>query len=102
MDDVIARIVEIERQCSEDIGQARLEYGKKIEAHKHALEEAKTRESARIISGENSRLTQAVKDAKERTEAGKASALQESETKLSDPALKEAIKKDIISILLAG
>ena len=53
MDDVITRIVEIEKQCSADVEQARLEYAKNIEAHKRVLEEAKSSERARIILSQN-------------------------------------------------
>lgn len=102
MNDVITRIVEIEKQCSADVEQARLEYGKNIEAHKRVLEEAKSSERSRIILAENTRLTQAVEDAKKRTEAALTEVLKEEERRLIDPALGEAIKKDVISILLAG
>jgi hypothetical protein len=102
MDEVITRIVEIEKQCSADVEQARLEYEKNVEAHKRVLEEKKTNERARIISIEKTRLTKAVEEAKEKTEAATAAVLKQSESRLHDPALSEAIKKDIISILLAS
>jgi len=102
MDDVITRIVEIERQCSADVEQARLEYGKTIEAHKRVLEEKKAKERARIISIENTRLTQAVEDAKTEIEAASAAIRRESESLLEDQLLKKAIKEDIISILLTN
>ncbi len=100
MDDVITRIVEIERQCSADVEEVQLEYGKSIEAHKRILEEKKTKERAQIISVENTRLTQAVEEAKRQTAAVSADLRRDSESRLQDPVLNEAIKEDIISILL--
>ena len=100
MDDVITRIVEIERQCSADVEQARLDYVKSIESHKLILEEKKTKERAKIISVENTRLTQAVEEAKNQTAAASAALKRDSESLLQDPVLNEEIKEDIISILL--
>ena len=100
MDDVITRIVEIERQCSADIEHAQLEYAKNIEVHKRILEERKTREFAQIIAAENTRLTQSIEEAKRQTEATSAAFRQDSESLFQDPILNEKIKEDIISILL--
>jgi len=102
MDDVITRIVEIERQCSADVEQARFEYGKTIESHKRVLEEKKVKERARIISIENTRLTQAVEDAKVQTEAASAAVWRENDRLFEDHVLRGAIKEDIISILLTS
>jgi hypothetical protein len=102
MDDVITRIVEIEKQCSADVGQARIDYGKNIEAHKRVLEEKGSSERARIISTQNSRLIEAVEVAKKETKAASDAILKDTEHRLQNPELNEAIKKDIISILLAG
>lgn len=100
MDEVITRIVEIERQCSADVEHAELEYGKIIESHKRLLEEKKTQERTRIISTENSRLAKAVEEAKGRIDAESAAFKKDTERLIQDPDLIEAIKKDIISILL--
>jgi hypothetical protein len=100
MDEVITRIVEIEKQCSANVEQAELEYGKRIEAHKRILEEKKTRERALIISAENTRLTKAVEEAKILTEGTSAALRRDSESLFQDPLLNEAIIEDIISILL--
>jgi hypothetical protein len=102
MDDVITRIVEIERQCSADVEQVRLEYGKNIETHKRILEEKKMKERAQIISVENTRLTQAVEEAKRQIEAAHDSFRRDNEGLFQDPVLNEAIKEDIISVLLMG
>ena len=100
MDEVITRIMEMERQCSNDVEQAEAEYSKKIEEHKHILEEKKTKEHARIISAESTRLTQAIEKTKREIEAVSTGFRRDSESRLQDPVLNEAIKEDIISILL--
>jgi hypothetical protein len=100
MDEVINRIMEIERQCAADVDQAETEYSKRIEEYKHILEENKNKEHVRILFAESTGLNQALQKAKEQTEAVSAAFREDSENRLQDPVLKEAIKKDIISILL--
>jgi len=102
MDNLITRIVEIEKQCSAEVAQAEIEYQKTIERHKRFLEEKKNKERAQIISAENTRLTKAVEEAKILTEATSASLRRDCDSLFMDPALNEAIKEDIISILLAS
>jgi len=102
MDDVITRIVDIEKQCSADVEATQLEYGKNIEAHKRFLEAKKTRERAEILSAENKRQSQAVEDAKRNIEAVSADFITDMENLFRDQGLNEAIKKDIVSILLGG
>jgi hypothetical protein len=100
MDEVITRIMEIERQCSDDVEKAEAEYSKKIELHKQVLEEKKTKEHARIISAESTRLTQAIENTKREIEAASAVFRRDNESRFQDSFLKEAIKEEIISILL--
>jgi len=100
INEVITRIMEIERQCAADIEQAEAEHVRIIKEYKRILEEKKTKEHARIISAESSRLTQALEKAKEQTETVSAALRRDSESGLRDPVLKGAIKEDIISILL--
>jgi len=102
MDEMITRIVESERQCSADIEQARLEYEKNIEAHQTRLEEKKSIEINRITTEENTRLTQTVFEAKKQIETASAAFRRDSESLFQNPYLNEAIKKDMISILLGS
>jgi len=102
MDEMITRIVEIERQCSADIEQARLEYAKNIAAHQIHLEEKKASEFSRITTEENTRLTQTIIEAKKQIEAASAAFRRDSESLFQNPDLNEAIKKDMISILLGS
>ncbi len=102
MDEMIAGILEIERQCSADVERAELECGRKIETHKRLLEEKKTKERTRILAAEKDRLTQAVEEAKRQTEAASAAFRRESESLFHDSASNGAIEKEILSILLVG
>lgn len=102
MDEVIARIVEIERQCSAQVEQARLEYTENIKNHKRILEEKKNGEFARIISDEKARLTKAVEEAKKQNALDYATLRQDNERVFQDKSLQEAVKEDIMSILLEG
>jgi hypothetical protein len=102
MDEVITRIVEIERQCAADVEQAELESAKKIEAHQRLLEEKILRDRTLITSAENSRLTRAVEEARKQIEAASAAFRKDIENLYQNPILIEAIKKDIISILLGS
>jgi hypothetical protein len=100
MDEVITRIIEVEKQCATDVEQTEAEYLKRIEAHKRILEEKKITERAQITAAESTRLKQAVEKAKRQTETDSAVFRRTGESRLQDPVLNEAIKKDIISILL--
>jgi len=102
MDEVITRIIEIERQCSHDIEQAELTYAKNIEIRKQLLEGKKTRELTQIVSTEDTRLTKAIEEAKRQTEATSATFRRDSESLFQNPVLKEAIKENIIAILVGG
>lgn len=102
MDDVIARIVDIERQCSADIEEARIASEKKIADHKRMIEEKKARERAGMISAENTRLTKSVEEAKKQIEDSSAAIRSDRDKLFHDPVLNERIKQDIISILLEG
>ncbi|MEN6374639.1 MAG: hypothetical protein ABFD75_07660 [Smithella sp.] len=100
MDEVINQIMEIEKKCASDVEQAEAEYLKKIKEYKNILEGKKTREHARIISAESTRLTQAIEKTKKEIEAASAAFNSDSESRFQDPLLKEAVKEEIISILL--
>ncbi len=102
MDEVITRIMEIENRCSAAVEQAELDCAKRIEEHKRFLEEKKLREHTRILAAEKTRLTQAIEEAKIRTEAASIAFGRDSERLFQDPALQEKIKSKIISILLTS
>ena len=52
MDEVITRILEIEKQCCADVERAEVERAKRLEAHKRLLEEKRILEHARILDGQ--------------------------------------------------
>lgn len=101
MENVITQIVEIERQCAEEVEKAEREYRKKIEAYKNTIEEKKARELALIVTEGNERLAQALEQAKKQTEAEFSASTRDNEKLYQDQALNEEIKGEIISILLA-
>ncbi len=100
MENVITRIVKIEKQGSEEVEKSELEYRKKIDAHKGVLEEKKTRECALIIAAGNQRLEQAITEAKKHLEAKRSEAISDNKKLYQDSSLNEAIKEKLISILL--
>lgn len=102
MTDVITRIVEIEKQCTEEIERAQRESKTAIDEHRLGLDERKEKEFAAIISAGNERLAQAIKEAEEQTREEFLAVDRENERLVGDPDLKKEIKEKIISILLSG
>ena len=101
MENVITQIVEIEKQCAEEVEKAEREYRKKIEVYKNTIEEKKAREVALIITEGNERLAQALEQAKKQTEAELLASTGDNEKLYQDQVLNEEIKEKIVSILLA-
>ncbi len=100
MDEVITRIMELEKLCASEVEQAEAESLKKIKEYKKTLEEKKNKEHAQITSAENAILNQAIEKTKKEIEAASAAFKRDSESRFQDPHMKEAIKEEIISILL--
>ncbi len=100
MDDMITRIVEIEKQCADEVERAEKTYREKIETHKRALGERKTGECARIVSEGEAHLAQAIEEAKKKTEAEFRVAGGDIEKLYQDPSLDREIQEKIVSILL--
>jgi ABC-type bacteriocin/lantibiotic exporter with double-glycine peptidase domain len=102
MANVITRIVEIEKQCAEEIEKADREYKLKIEEYRLTLEEKKEKEFAALIFAGNEKFAQALNEAKEQTQAESMAADKDRERLVQDVELKETIKEKIVSILLSG
>jgi len=100
MDTVITRIIEIEKQSAMDVERAEDACQRNIEAHRQTLEQKKESSHSEIISSENTRLTQALEALKKRTEEASIISARDYESRFSNPALVEAIKKKIVAILL--
>lgn len=100
--DVIARIVETEKQSAMDIDRAEETCRVNIEAHRHALEEEKERTRNLIIQKENSRLAEALRALNERTKEASLAEGQEYESLFRDPAAVHAVKEKIVAVLLEG
>jgi hypothetical protein len=101
MDELITRIVEIERQSESDVRLAESQYSERIDALRRSLEEEMTRKREKILSEANSRFTAAVEEARKQADADTASMKNSSECIFQNPVLIEEIKEVIISILLA-
>ncbi len=102
MDEVVTRIVAIERQCSAEVEQARQNYSKNIESRRRSLEEEKSRALAQITASENLRLARAIEEAQKKTGEASAAFQRDCEIPFQNPALIEAVREDIISILFGG
>jgi len=102
MDTVVARIIEIERESTQDIERAEEASRQKIEAHRRTLTDKKEQAHVNIIFTENNRLAQAILEAKRQTEAASVAFQRDCEHPFHDPVLTETIKEDMISILLEG
>ncbi|GAH57862.1 unnamed protein product, partial [marine sediment metagenome] len=65
MDDIIKKIIEVEKVCSDDIEDAELEYKKKIETLRFELENKKAKAKAEILESNKKRFKSAVEEANE-------------------------------------
>ena len=100
MDNLIKRIVEIEKQCAQNITDAEQEYKKRIEAHKRSLEEKKAQSFNDIVVEGNKRQTRMLEEAKQKTQADSLETRSSFDRLYKDSSLNEAIKEKIVSILL--
>ena len=100
MDDMITRIVEIEKQCADEVERAEQACREKIETHRQAAQEKKAGECARIVSEGGARLTQAIEEAKKKTEEESRAAQGDIERLYQDPSLNREIQEKVVSILL--
>jgi Zn-dependent M32 family carboxypeptidase len=100
MENVITRIVEIEKQCAQDIANAEQEYKKRIEDHKRTLEEKKAQAFNDTVAEGNTRLARLIEEAKRKTQADSLAARSSFDRLYKDSLLHEAIKEKIVSILL--
>ena len=101
MEDLIARVVEIEKQCAEAISNAEKNSKEKITAHARVLEERKASEFATITTETREKLTRSIEEARKRIEA-ETEAVRRSHERIDlDPTLRETIKQKIVSILLS-
>jgi len=100
MENMITRIVEVEKQCAQDIARAEQEYKKNIEDHKRALEDTKAQAFSDIADESATRLERLIEDARSKAQAETLTA-EDSLVRLSkDVSTLETIKERIVSILL--
>jgi len=100
MENMITRIVEIEKQCAQEIASAEQEYKKNIENHKRSLEDKKAQAFNTIAVEANTRLERLIEAEKSKAQAETLTA-EDSLGRLSkDVSTLETIKERIVSILL--
>ena len=100
MEDMITRIVEIEKQCAVEIEKAEREYRQNIETYKGIAQEKKARECARIINEGDARRAQVIEEAEKKTLAEFQAAEGDIERLYQDMLLDREIQEKIVSILL--
>lgn len=99
--DMITRIVEIEKQCADQVEKAEQAYREKIEAYRGAVEKRKAAECARIVSEGDDRLARTIEEAEKEAEVELQAARDDIERLYQDPSLDREIQEKIVSILLA-
>lgn len=100
MDDIIKKIVEVEKVCSEDIEHAALEYKKKIETLRNELENKRTQAEAEILESNKKRFKSVVEEANERIKAELNEIHKETDLLIQHRELCKAIKERIVLIVL--
>jgi len=100
MDDIIKKIVEIEKVCSEDIESTGLEYKKKIETLRYELEDKKAQAKAEILESNKKRFKSAVEEGNEHVTKELNEIHKEKDLMVQDRELCEEIKERIVLIVL--
>ena len=100
MDDIIKKIVEVEKVCSEDIENAALEYRRKIDTLKCELEKKKAQAEAEILESNKKRFKSVVEEANEQVKAELNEIHKETDLLIQHRELCEAIKERIVLIVL--
>ena len=102
MEEVISRIMELEKQCADGVEEAEQASRRNIEARRKTIEEKKSGEYARITRENNELLAQATEEAKREIEAKFQAAEEEMERLRQDRSLAGEIREKILAILLKG
>jgi hypothetical protein len=100
MVDIIKKIIEVEKVCSEDIENAGLEYKKKIETLRYELEKKKAQAKAEILESNKKRFNSAVEEANEDVKKELNEIHKQKDLLLQDRELCNAIKERIVLIVL--
>jgi len=100
MDDIIKKIVEVEKVCSEDIENTTLEYRRKIDTLKYELENKKAQAEAEILESNKKRYKSLVEDANKQVKSELNEIHKETDLLIQDRELCKAIKERIVLIVL--
>jgi len=96
MENVITRIVEVERECAQELDKAQSEYRKRVEAGKALIEETLSSRFSSITAEADEEFSKALKDAQRQADEE----LTAEKRPIGDPDLDREVKEKIISILL--
>lgn len=102
MEEVVARIVEVERQSAAGVEQAEQASRERIEAHQRLLAEKKEHAVQEIVAENQARVEKALSEARARIDDDNRQFGREQERLLQDPARLSEIKAAIVELLLAG
>ena len=100
MDDIIKKIIEVEKVWSDHIEVAELEYKKKIETLRYELENKKAQAKAEILESNKKRFKSAVEEANEHVKKELNEIHKEKDLLSQDKGLCKAIKERIVLIVL--
>ena len=100
MNDIIKKIIDVDRAYSEDIENAALEYKNRIETLRHELEDKKAQAKAEIIESNKKRFKSAVEEANEHVKKELNEIQKEKDMLIQDKELCKAIKERIVFIVL--
>jgi hypothetical protein len=101
-DNVISRIIEVERQCADAVEKAERNYRREIALYKQVLEEKKKNELERISAAEKARLLRAIEEKKEQIEIISKELAHTIDKLLEDASLNEAVKEKIVTMVLSS
>ena len=102
MNDIIKKIIEVEKACSEDIESAELEYKNKIETLRYELENKKAQAKAEILESNKKRFKSAIEEANEHVTKELNEIHKEKDLLVKDRKLCSAIEGRIVSIVLGN
>ena len=100
MDEMIKKVIEVEKACSEDIEKARLEFKKKIETLRFELENKKAWLKTENIESNRKRFKSAVEEANRQVKEKLNGIHKEKGLLIQDRELCEEIKEKIVLIVL--
>ena len=101
MEDLIARVVGVERLCAEAVSKAEKDVEERLAAHALILAERRTSEFAAITAAASEKLARSIESAWRQVAEDLAAVRKSNELIGQDKSLHETIKQKIVTMLLA-